>query len=201
MESTSSDDDLVLLLLSRKRKKRSIWLAPHLKKQRNNFREPIDPEQPLAVCLRFISTGDSFTTIAASFRLGASTVAQIVRETCNAIWENMKEKYMPCPKLGPVPYVVVADEAFPMKPYLLQPYPGSRLQEDLRCAEGDQHPDGGEPYEVDGGDSILAPIRNLRGNRASAEALRVRETFHQYFVSPAGQVSWQYDHVHHGFSM
>nr|XP_020448916.1 protein ALP1-like [Monopterus albus] len=36
------------------------------------------------------------------------------------------------PDLGPVPYVVVADEAFPMKPYLLQPYPGRRLQEDLR---------------------------------------------------------------------
>ncbi|KAJ8381376.1 hypothetical protein SKAU_G00021540 [Synaphobranchus kaupii] len=30
-------------------------LAPHLKKQRNNFREPIDPEQWLAVCLRFLA--------------------------------------------------------------------------------------------------------------------------------------------------
>ncbi|KAJ8381228.1 hypothetical protein SKAU_G00020060 [Synaphobranchus kaupii] len=144
---------------------------------------------------------------------------------------------LPAPELGPVPYVVVADEAFPMKPYLLRPYPGSRLQEHLRvfnrrlrrwrvfyrrlqvcpevadsvvkatcilsnflqCAEGDQHP--GEPYEDDGGESVLVPIRNLRGNRASAEALRVRETFRQYFVSPAGQVFWQYDHVHRGVSM
>ncbi|XP_062331214.1 uncharacterized protein LOC134031547 [Osmerus eperlanus] len=36
------------------------------------------------------------------------------------------------PELGHVPYVVVADEAFPMKPYLLRPYPGRHLQEDMR---------------------------------------------------------------------
>lgn len=36
------------------------------------------------------------------------------------------------PELGPVPFVVVADEAFPLKPYLLRPYPGKRLPEDHR---------------------------------------------------------------------
>lgn len=55
-------------------------LAPRLRRQGNNFREPIDPEQRFAVCLRFLSTGDSYTTIAASFRLGKSTVGKIVRE-------------------------------------------------------------------------------------------------------------------------
>ena len=36
------------------------------------------------------------------------------------------------PELGNVPYVFVADEAFPMKPYLLRPYPGRHHQEDMR---------------------------------------------------------------------
>uniref|UniRef100_A0A3Q1GW95 DDE Tnp4 domain-containing protein n=1 Tax=Acanthochromis polyacanthus TaxID=80966 RepID=A0A3Q1GW95_9TELE len=156
------------------------------------------------------------------------------------------------PELGPLPHVIVADEAFPMKPYLLRPYPGRHLQEDLRIfnyrlsrarrivencfgiltqrwrvycrriqvcpevvdsiikatcilhnflhsAEGDQNPDDDEPGE-EVGESILAPIRNLRGNRASAEALRVRDAFHQYFNSPAGQVPWQYAHVRRGLA-
>lgn len=36
------------------------------------------------------------------------------------------------PELGPLPYVTVGDEAFPMKPCLLRPYSGLRLPEDQR---------------------------------------------------------------------
>uniref|UniRef100_A0A3P8ZT25 DDE Tnp4 domain-containing protein n=1 Tax=Esox lucius TaxID=8010 RepID=A0A3P8ZT25_ESOLU len=183
-------------------------LAPHLSRQRTNFREPIAPEQRLAVCL---STEDSFTTIAASFRLGVSTVGKMVKDTCNVIWEHMREAFLPSPSedlwkntarrlqemwdfpngigaldgkhifhnykgtfsvvllalvdadyrflavdvsafgsnsdggifansrlgrdlqsgLGPVPFVMVGDEAFPMKPYLLRPYPGRRIPEEM----------------------------------------------------------------------
>ncbi|XP_073318399.1 uncharacterized protein [Pagrus major] len=286
-------------------------LAPHLRKQTTNYQDPVDPEQRLAVCLRFLSTGDSFTTIASSFRLGVSTVAGIVKDTCDVIWAQLKETHMPvpneelwkstakkfqesyrflavdvgefgrnsdggifansrlgqalqggnlnvpapcplpsAPKLGQVPFVIVADEAFPMKTFLLRPYPGRRLPEDrrvfnyrlsrarrivenafgilsqcwrvyqrrlqvspdtadsiikatciltnyLRGADGTQSADVDDGSDaVDG--SGLGAIRSLRGNRASAEALRVRDTFRQYFTSPAGQVPWQYDHVHRG---
>lgn len=34
------------------------------------------------------------------------------------------------PELGKVNHVIVADEAFPLKPYLLRPYPGRRLPTD-----------------------------------------------------------------------
>ncbi|XDV26238.1 hypothetical protein PO909_030000 [Leuciscus waleckii] len=60
-------------------------VAPHLMRQTTNFREPIDPEQRLAVCLRFLSTGDSFTTIAA------------MKQTCDVLWETLKDTYMPVP--------------------------------------------------------------------------------------------------------
>lgn len=32
----------------------------------------------------------------------------------------------------PMPYVIVADEAFPLKPFLLRPFPGRQLVDDVR---------------------------------------------------------------------
>jgi len=46
---------------------------------------------------RFLATGDSYHTIASSYRLGISTVCGIVYETCDAIWKTMQPIYMPCP--------------------------------------------------------------------------------------------------------
>ncbi|CAJ1050813.1 protein ALP1-like [Xyrichtys novacula] len=170
--------------------------------------------------ITFLSTGDSFTTIATSFHLGVSTVAQIVRETCDTIWEQLKDTHMLCPdrdrwmsiagqldvpppsllpaapELGPLPYVVVGDEAFPMKPHLLRPYSGRRLPENTQ--NRDDEPDEDEVGVEDEEESILRPLGNLRGNRASNESQRIRDTFRRYFNSPAGQVPWQYAHVNRG---
>ncbi|KAG1927296.1 protein ALP1-like [Pimephales promelas] len=178
-------------------------LAPPLTKEQTHYRKPIDPEQRLAACLRFLSTGDSYCTIASSFRLGVSTVASIVSETCDAMWHCLRDEHLPvpteemwrstamndgisltamdgkhiyiqapansgslyfnykgtfsvvllalvdadyrflvvdvgsygsnsAPELGKVNPVIVADEAFPLKPYLLRPHPGRRLPTDKR---------------------------------------------------------------------
>uniref|UniRef100_A0A8C7ZKP3 DDE Tnp4 domain-containing protein n=1 Tax=Oryzias sinensis TaxID=183150 RepID=A0A8C7ZKP3_9TELE len=72
-------------------------LAPSLTKEQTHYRKPIDPEQRLVVCLRFLSTGDSYRTIASSFRLGVSTVASIVRETCDALWHCLRDEHLPEP--------------------------------------------------------------------------------------------------------
>ncbi|XP_063043748.1 uncharacterized protein LOC134438093 [Engraulis encrasicolus] len=74
-----------------------LIVAPHLEKQRTNYRVPIDPEQRLAVCLRFLSTGDSYSTIANSFRLGKSTVGKIIVEACEVLWEQLVGNCMPQP--------------------------------------------------------------------------------------------------------
>uniref|UniRef100_A0AAY5JX33 DDE Tnp4 domain-containing protein n=1 Tax=Esox lucius TaxID=8010 RepID=A0AAY5JX33_ESOLU len=60
-------------------------LAPHLRRQRTNFREPIDPEQRLAQLVH----------------LGVSTVGKMVKDTCNVIWEHMKETFLPSPLEDP----------------------------------------------------------------------------------------------------
>ena len=36
------------------------------------------------------------------------------------------------PHLGAVPYVIVADEAFPPKAYIMRPYPGRHLSEERK---------------------------------------------------------------------
>jgi len=48
-------------------------------------------------CCRFLATGDSFNTIASSFRVGISTVAGIIFDTCEAIWLCLRPIFMPCP--------------------------------------------------------------------------------------------------------
>lgn len=61
------------------------------------FRKAIALEQRLAVTLYYPSTGNSFSTIALLFRLEASTVRSIIFETCSAIWEEMKDRYLKIP--------------------------------------------------------------------------------------------------------
>ena len=49
------------------------------------------------MCCRFLATGDSFRTIATSFRVGASTVASIVSDVVTAIWDCLVEEFMAVP--------------------------------------------------------------------------------------------------------
>ena len=46
---------------------------------------------------RFLSTGDSYHTIAFSYRVGLSTIAGIVTETCEKLWECLAPTYMKVP--------------------------------------------------------------------------------------------------------
>ncbi|CAH1384646.1 unnamed protein product [Tenebrio molitor] len=65
-----------------------------IQKQCTNYREPIEPVERLTVTLRFLATGDSFSTIGHSFRMGFSTVSSIVAEVCDVIWQRLQPTYM-----------------------------------------------------------------------------------------------------------
>ncbi|KAJ8375576.1 hypothetical protein SKAU_G00061560 [Synaphobranchus kaupii] len=62
-----------------------------------NYREAISPAERLCICLRFLATGDSYRSIAFSYRVGFSTVVKIVREVCEVLWTSLVEEYMPVP--------------------------------------------------------------------------------------------------------
>ncbi|KAL0861420.1 hypothetical protein ABMA27_008964 [Loxostege sticticalis] len=72
-------------------------LKSALTRQQTRFKTPIEPKQRLAVCLRYLATGDSYLTISFSFRLGHTTVHQIVNSTCRAIVNVLMKKVMPQP--------------------------------------------------------------------------------------------------------
>uniref|UniRef100_A0A3P9I7T4 DDE Tnp4 domain-containing protein n=1 Tax=Oryzias latipes TaxID=8090 RepID=A0A3P9I7T4_ORYLA len=292
-------------------------LAPSLTKEQTHYRKPINPEQRLAVCLRFLSTGDLYRTIAS------------MRETCDALWHCLRDEHLPLPteemwrstarrlherwnfpnclgamdgkhifiqapansgslyfnykgtfsivllalvdadyrflvvdvgsygsnsdggifansglgkalrdgtlnvpppselpgalELGKVNHVILADEAFPLKPYLLRPYPGRRLPTDKRIFNSRlsrarrisenvfgilsqrfrvfQRTLQVQPSVVDKVVKAACVLCNYfnhcRGQRASVEAQNVRELYKEYFNSPAGEVAWQYKHVNH----
>ena len=61
------------------------------------FRNPVSPGERLAVTLRFLATGDSMQTIAFSYRLGHSTVCNIIDDTCEAIWNVLCDKNLKKP--------------------------------------------------------------------------------------------------------
>ena len=50
------------------------------------------------ILFRYLSTGDSFRTIAFSYRMHKSTVSKIISEICPAIWESLFEEYVAFPK-------------------------------------------------------------------------------------------------------
>ena len=67
------------------------WLAPRVTRY-NAKRKPIMAGERLCVTLRFLVTGDSQATIGASYRMSATTVGYIIKETCEVIWDIMLEK-------------------------------------------------------------------------------------------------------------
>lgn len=58
-------------------------------------RSPIPARTRLEICLRYLASGDSMHSISFAFRVGVNTVSNIISETCQAIWNNLKTKVFP----------------------------------------------------------------------------------------------------------
>ncbi len=69
----------------------SIW------KQDTVMRQPISPAERLALTLRYLATGESFTSLHYQFRIGKSTVAEIIPEVCEAIFNCLKDTFIGVP--------------------------------------------------------------------------------------------------------
>ncbi|CAH2088993.1 unnamed protein product [Euphydryas editha] len=72
-------------------------MQPYIKREDTLFRKAIGVEEKLMVTMRYLATGDSFKTIAESFRLGYTTVQEIIHTTCPALWEVLSKMVMPIP--------------------------------------------------------------------------------------------------------
>ncbi|KAL2092925.1 hypothetical protein ACEWY4_010237 [Coilia grayii] len=70
-------------------------VGPRITKRNTSFRQALGPAQRLAICLRYLATGDSFF----SYRVGLSTVCMVVKEVSAAIWEELQPEFMPAPSM------------------------------------------------------------------------------------------------------
>ncbi|XP_047998569.1 protein ALP1-like [Leguminivora glycinivorella] len=66
-------------------------------KKDTNYRRAIEPEERLAVTLRYLATGASFGTLSEDLLMGKSTISAIVCETCSVLWEILMPLELPQP--------------------------------------------------------------------------------------------------------
>jgi len=74
-----------------------VSLRHRVEMKHTNCRESLSAEEQLAICLRLLATGSSFQSIAFSFRVGVSTVHNVVKRVCDSIWSELQPELMPEP--------------------------------------------------------------------------------------------------------
>ncbi|KAI8119870.1 Protein ALP1-like [Lucilia cuprina] len=72
-------------------------VTPYL--QKNSLRESVQPECRLAVTLLYLTQGNSFQSLAWSFKLGKETVRSIILETTEVIWSKLSSIYVAEPNI------------------------------------------------------------------------------------------------------
>ncbi|XDV16266.1 hypothetical protein PO909_016059, partial [Leuciscus waleckii] len=69
-------------------------ITPIIQRKNTNYRDCISVGERLMITLWFLATGESFKSLSYQFRVGMSTIQQFVPETCAAIYQVLKEKYL-----------------------------------------------------------------------------------------------------------
>jgi hypothetical protein len=67
-------------------------VRPRIRRSNTAFREAISVQDRLAVTLRYLATGDSFTTLQYLFCVSKQAISYIVPEVCGAIIDGLNEQ-------------------------------------------------------------------------------------------------------------
>ena len=62
-----------------------------------NFASIIIPSSffRLAITLRFLASGDNYPSLSYLFRVGVSTICEVIRDTCCVIWNELQPQLLP----------------------------------------------------------------------------------------------------------
>ena len=72
-------------------------IIPHLRKSITNIRKPLEVGWKLAVTLRHLSTGESYTSLQFHWRVRRTTIRKFVPLVCKAILKEFQHEYLMCP--------------------------------------------------------------------------------------------------------
>lgn len=85
------------------------FVGPLILKKDTRMRKAIKPAERLSLTLHHLAYGSSQQSNSFEYRMGKSTVSQIVRETCCAIWTVLHDEYLKVPS-SPQEWKKIADE-------------------------------------------------------------------------------------------
>lgn len=66
-------------------------IGPTITKEDTRFRQPISASDRLGVTLRFLATGDSYSSLGYSFKMSKQAISRIVPEVCDALITALSE--------------------------------------------------------------------------------------------------------------
>lgn len=69
-------------------------VSPLISKENTHMRNSISVADRLMVTLRFLATGESYSSLQYSTRIAQCTLSEIIPETCEAIYESMKNEFL-----------------------------------------------------------------------------------------------------------
>lgn len=72
-------------------------VGPLLTKEETHMRTSIAPSKRLALTIRYLATGEMFQPLSFQFRIGKSTVSQIVMEVCDGIYQVLGKQHLKTP--------------------------------------------------------------------------------------------------------
>lgn len=62
------------------------------------MRRAITARERLSLTLRFLATGETYKSLSFQYRIGATTVSDIVKHTCAALHQVLKDDFLKTPK-------------------------------------------------------------------------------------------------------
>ena len=73
-------------------------------------RSVASPAERLCVTLRYLCTGDAQITLATCYRMSPAVIGRVIKETTEAIWNNLKERKFIDPPTHPQSWLRIANE-------------------------------------------------------------------------------------------